>query len=135
MKRLKMAHVAEAFRFVQVGVATNLVYFAVLGLLYGLLATPLWLGAAVAYAASAVVNYTLHHRHTFRSLERHSAALAKYAVVQMAMLALNSLLLHIMVTKAGGNYVVYQLLAMAVVAGMTYLLSRHWIFASRGFSA
>ena len=127
---LGTVRVREMVRFVQVGLATNLVYFGALGLLHILLKVELWLGAAIAYAASTVVNYSLHHRHTFRSAERHSRALGKYAVVQAAMLAVNSLLLHLMVTKAGGHYLVAQVIAIGVVTCLTYLLSRHWIFAS-----
>lgn len=129
ISRLGTVRVREMLRFVQVGLASNLVYFGVLGLLHILLKVELWLGAAIAYAASTVVNYSLHHRHTFRSAERHSRALVKYAVVQAAMLAVNSLLLHLMVTRAGGHYLVAQVLAIGVVTCLTYWLSRHWIYA------
>lgn len=128
--RLSTVRVREMLRFIQVGVASNVVYFGVLSLLHILLKVELWLGAAIAYAASTVVNYSLHHRHTFRSAERHSRALGKYAVVQAAMLAVNSLLLHLMVTRAGVHYLVGQVVAIGVVTCLTYLLSRHWIFAS-----
>lgn len=127
--KLSAARVREMARFIQVGVATNLVYFGVLGLLHWLLGLALWLGAGVAYAASTVVNYSLHHRHTFRSAERHSKALGKYAVVQAAMLAVNSLLLHLMVTEAGWHYLLAQVIAMGVVTSLTYLLGRHWVFS------
>lgn len=129
ISRLGTVRVREMLRFVQVGLASNLVYFGVLGLLHILLKVELWLGAAIAYAASTVVNYSLHHRHTFRSAERHSRALVKYAVVQAGMLAVNSLLLHLMVTRAGGHYLVAQVLAIGVVTCLTYWLSRHWIYA------
>jgi putative flippase GtrA len=129
MKMPSAARWREIMRFVQVGVASNLVYFGVLGLLHILLKVELWLGAAIAYAASTVVNYSLHHRHTFRSAERHSQALGKYAVVQASMLAVNSLLLHLLVTRAGGHYLVAQVIAIGVVTCLTYLLSRHWIFS------
>ena len=130
MSKSGAERVRELMRFVQVGVASNLVYFCVLGLLHLLLKVELWLGAAIAFATSTVVNYSLHHQHTFRSAERHSRALGKYAVVQAVMMAVNSLLLHLMVTRAGGHYLVAQVVALGMVTCLTYLLSRNWIFSS-----
>jgi putative flippase GtrA len=131
IKRLGSPRLREMLRFVQVGLASNLVYFGVLGLVYGVLDLVLWFGAALAYATSMAVNYTLHHRHTFRSRQRHSRALVRYFVVQAAMLSTNSLLLHLMVSQAGGRFWIAQLVAIGVVTCLSYLLSRHWVFAHR----
>ena len=118
----------EIFRFVQVGVASNVAYFSTLALAHLLFGITLWLGAALAYAISMLVNYRLHHRHTFRSTERHSQALFKYLILQTGMLSTNSIVLHLMVTQARGSYIVAQILAIVLVTCLTYFLGRHWVF-------
>lgn len=121
----------EVLRFLQVGVASNVAYFLMLALLHLYLRLALWQAASVAYAASMGVNYVLHHRHTFRSTERHSAAMVRYLILHVSMLAVNSLVLHLLVTVAGGRYWVSQAIAIGVVTVLTYLLGREWVFSSK----
>lgn len=117
-------------RFVHVGLLTNLVYFGVLALLHFLWGGQLWLNAALAYLLSAVVNYVLHYQFTFKSSSSHDIAIMKYVVVQSIGLTMNSMILHLVVAKAGVHYVLGQAVAIIFVTGFTFLINRNWVFST-----
>lgn len=119
----------EFVKFIHVGLFTNMVYFSTLALLRHVWNVSLWLDAGLAYLASAVVNYGLHYRFTFRSMERHHVAIARYAAVQAVGLTLNSLILHVLVTKLDAHYVIGQGAAILFVTGFTFWVNRLWVFS------
>lgn len=127
---LSIHRLGEFTRFVKVGLVTNLVYFSILALLRFAWNGSLWLDAALAYLASAVVNYVLHYRFTFKSSSRHDVAIAKYLVVQAGGMILNSAILHALVVGSGMHYVLGQGAAIFVVTGFTYFVNRCWVFSS-----
>lgn len=119
-------------RFVVVGLVTNAVYLAVLALCQYTLGTMLWLGAALAYVASAVFNYMAHRRFTFRSGAGHLEALPRYTAVQGVGLAINSVMLAILVTRLGWSFALVQVLALIAVTAWSYAAQRLWVFAPPG---
>ena len=121
----------QAARFIAVGAASVLVYFGVLAVCQHLLGTALWAGAALAYVLSAVFNYHAHRSFTFRSNAGHRLALPKYLIVQGVGLALNSVFLDVLVSRAGFSYVWVQVFALATVTAWTYAAQRFWVFSAR----
>jgi putative flippase GtrA len=112
--------IAEVARFIGTGAMSNVVYFAVLGVLVWLFVKPLWLYAGIAYLTSAVANYLLHHTVTFRSKARHSFALSRYVPVQAVALLTNSWLLDLLVSKWGLHYVLGQFMALVITTTWSY---------------
>lgn len=117
-------------RFVLVGLVTNAVYLAALAVCQYALGTVLWLGAALAYVASAVFNYMAHRQFTFRSGAGHIDALPRYAAVQGVGLAINSGLLAVLVTRFQWNFALVQVLALIAVTAWSYVAQRVWVFAA-----
>lgn len=119
----------EFLKFLHVGLLTNIVYFSVLALLRFAWDAPLWLDAAAAYFCSALFNYALHYRFTFKSTERHRTAILRYIALQTGALTLNSTILQALVVDLGLHYVIGQGVAIAVVTGLTFLINRRWVFS------
>jgi putative flippase GtrA len=119
-------------RFVLVGLVTNAVYLAALAVCQFALGTMLWMGAALAYVASAVFNYMAHRRFTFRSGAGHLDALPRYAAVQGVGLAINSVMLAVLVTRLGWHFALVQVLSLIAVTAWSYAAQRIWVFAPPG---
>lgn len=132
-KRLRLPPLAtELSRFGLVGLASNGVYFGCLWLLTGWGSVALWLGGAISYAASMLLNYTLQRGVTFRSATAHTTAGPRYLVAQVVALSINSAVLHLLVTLGGFHFVVGQGVALVATTAWNYLCQKHWVFRSNG---
>lgn len=91
-----------------------------------------WTGPVVASTlgaiAGALVNYGLNHRFTFASRRRHAEALPRFAVVAIASIALNALVIAAVLGATGAHYLVAQVIATGVVLVAGYLANRAWTF-------
>jgi putative flippase GtrA len=76
----------------------------------------------------AVVNYALNHRYTFASGRPHSRALPRFALVALAGIALNALVMAAVLAVAGPHYLVAQVVATGTVLAAGYLANRAWTF-------
>jgi putative flippase GtrA len=79
-------------------------------------------------AAGALVNYAINHRYTFASDALHRHALPRFAVTALAALALNAVVVAILISAVGANYLAAQITATAVALAFTYLGNRRWTF-------
>jgi putative flippase GtrA len=88
--------------------------------------------AVVASTAGAVtgaaVNYALNHRYTFASGRPHRRALPRFALVALAGIALNALVMAAVLAVAGPHYLVAQVAATGAVLAAGYLANRTWTF-------
>src|SRR5690349_1985529 len=78
------------------GFATGLQY-AIMALLMELAAVPALTASNIGFAISAVANYLLNARLTFRSERSHAATLPRFAITAALGLAINSLLLSLLI--------------------------------------
>ena len=78
--------------------------------------------------AGAIVNYALNHRYTFGSERPHRQALPRFALVAVAGIVLNALVMAAMLGLAGPHYLVAQVIATAAVLAAGYLANRQWTF-------
>jgi putative flippase GtrA len=74
------------------GFATGLQY-ALMSLLIWLVDCPLVLASGIGFAISAVANYALNARLTFRSRESHAKTLPRFILTALLGLAINTVLL------------------------------------------
>lgn len=108
------------------GFATGLQY-AIMALLMELAAVPALTASNIGFAISAVANYLLNARLTFRSERSHAATLPRFAITAALGLAINSLLLSLLIA-AGLHPAPAQILTTAGVLIWNYTLNALWTF-------
>lgn len=89
-------------------------------------------GSMIGATTGAVVNYWLNRRVTFRTAAAHSTAMPKFATIALLGVLTNGLLMKLLGNSLGLNYLIAQLIATALVLGLTYGLNSTWTFKDRG---
>jgi len=107
--------------------ATGIQYLvmAVLVQAFGIHPAP---ASAAGFSISAVVNYALNYRVTFRSTKPHAACAPRFAVVSISGLLLTFLLMLLFVDFFGIHFLVSQVLTTATVLVWNFLLNYAWSF-------
>lgn len=108
------------------GFATG-VQYALMSLLIWLFDCPLVLASGIGFSVSAVANYALNARLTFRSKERHAKTLPRFIVTALLGLVINSLLLAFLVSL-GMHPALAQLLTTLGVLLWNYTINALWTF-------
>lgn len=108
------------------GFATGLQY-AIMALLMALAGMPALTASNIGFGISAVVNYLLNARLTFRSERSHASTLPRFAITAALGLAINSLLLSLLIA-AGLHPAPAQVLTTAGVLIWNYTLNALWTF-------
>lgn len=116
--------------FVLVGGFATAVQYVLMALFIWLLEWPLVYASGAGFAISAIVNYFLNARLTFRSKERHRRTLPRFVVTAGLGLALNSVCLAFL-SGQGLPVVPAQILTTLVVLLWNYTLSALWTFKNR----
>jgi putative flippase GtrA len=84
--------------------------------------------SAGGFAVGAGVKYWLNYVVAFRSRAPHASALARYALVLAAMLALNTVLFAALQGGLGLHYLVAQAITTILLIPPGYVISRRWVF-------
>jgi putative flippase GtrA len=117
-------------RFAMVGVSAALLQMLLL------VALVEWVGvapvpaSAAGYAISAIYNYAMNRRLTFRSDVRHRHAAPRFAIMVLSGLALNTALMAALVPFDSVPYPVWQVFATGCVFLWNYWVSMRWVFAA-----
>lgn len=134
MKRPKLVQansnfsVRSAVTFLAVGGgATALHYLLAVSVFYIFGTTLMW-ASAFGFVLSAVANYLLNRRLTFRSLQSHADAAPRFVVTAVAGLLINCLLLFFFGNVLEWHPVVSQLFSTLGVLIWNYSISGFWIF-------
>ena len=115
-------------RFLAVGgFATILMYVLLVAGIESLDLRPV-VASVLAYLLSAVVNYALNRRLTFRSRQRYVVALPRFAVVSGTGLLLNAAIMLAGTEMAGWHYLPVQVMATVVVLFWNFVGSQLWTF-------
>ncbi len=120
-------HLSRFVRFVLVGGIATAIQYALLVLLvrgFGIAPTP---ASSVGFALSAVVNYLLNYRYTFRSHRPHVPAMAKFGLLAAVGLLINAAIMYLMVA-AGAHYLIAQVCATGVVLFWNFIGNSFWTF-------
>ncbi len=120
----------QLVRFVIVGACNTMLTLSVYALL---LATGLhYLEAfAPAFAAGAVIGYTLNRIWTFDAGPAQRWDLVRYGSIQLAGLAMNAALLIALVELFGIGRIAAQVVAIGCVSLINFGVSRRWVFGER----
>jgi putative flippase GtrA len=86
--------------------------------------------SGLAFGVGAVNSYALNRRWTFRSHGRPMPEALRFGVVQGLGLGIDVCLLYVVVHGAGIPHLIAQALVFPVASAVTFLLSRHWAFAT-----
>jgi putative flippase GtrA len=108
------------------GFATGLQY-AIMALLMALAGVPALAASNTGFAISAVANYLLNAKLTFRSRRSHASSLPRFAITVALGLGINSLLLSLLIS-AGLHPAPAQILTTAGVLIWNYTINALWTF-------
>lgn len=109
------------------GLATAFQYLALVVLVHTGALGPV-AASGVGFAGSAVLNYWLNHRYTFRSRQLHATAVPRFAAVAGCGLLINQAVIGAAVDLAGAHYLVAQVAATSCVMAWNFILGRIWTF-------
>jgi putative flippase GtrA len=104
-------------------------YFLFGYLLVSVLGLPVFLGNAAAYLLAFGISYAGQCRWTFHAQGVHKSMLPRYALAQTAGLVLNTFLIWLL-GRIGLSYIVSMPVAALLVAFVTYLLCKYFVFQS-----
>jgi putative flippase GtrA len=113
--------------FALVGAAATALQYLGLYLLVELAGSNPVLASAAGFVISAVVNYLLNYRFTFRSSAPHGPALMRFMTVATVGLVMNSAAMHALVS-AGVQYLIAQMIATGIVLLCNFAAHAIWTF-------
>lgn len=122
-------HLAVAIRYVIAGGIAAGAHFVCLIALVELVAVNPTVASAISFCLAIAVNYNLQYHWTFRTTDPHAATFAKYLLVTLTMLGVNTALFWIFNVFFGWNYIVAQALTILMVLPGNYIINRHYTFA------
>lgn len=118
----------QFLRYATAGAFGTAVHYAVLIGLVQLALFDAVLASTAGAIAGALVNYALNRRFTFASERAHRQALPRFALVAVAGIVINALMMAAVLALAGPHYLVAQVVATATVLAAGYLANRAWTF-------
>ena len=120
--------VPQWIRFSVVGVLATTVHVAMAVALIELGGWRPVPGNGAAFMAALLASYVANYYWTYRSNRPHAGALPRFAVVALSGFALNSLLMHSVVTQFHLNYRFGLALVVLVVPVLSYVANKRWAF-------
>ena len=84
--------------------------------------------SAGGFAVGAIVKYYLNYFVAFRSAERHTVAMTRFAAILAILFVLNALCFSLLHQVAGLHYALAQVLTTGLLIPPGYLLNRHLVF-------
>jgi putative flippase GtrA len=118
----------QFLRYAGAGVAGTAMQYAVLIVLVQLAGLGAVAASTLGAVAGALVNYRLNHQLTFASDKTHGHALPRFALVAVAGIALNAIVLAAMLAFVTPHYLVAQVAATGAVLVAGFLANRTWTF-------
>jgi putative flippase GtrA len=123
-----VAKFAQFQKFLLVGgLATATQYAVLVGMVRFLGADPVF-ASSCGYVISALLNYYLNHRLTFRSAQSHRRALPRFALISGGGLLLNSSIVWVLSEHGPIPYLAAQIAATAVVLLWNFWANSKWTF-------
>ena len=125
---LRRSTAPQFLRYAGAGIAGTALQYAVLIVLVQLAGLGAVIASTVGAIAGAIVNYSLNHQFTFESDKTHGHALPRFALVAVAGVALNAVVVAAMLAFVTSQYLVAQLAATGAVLVAGFLVNRAWTF-------
>jgi putative flippase GtrA len=123
---------STSLRYVAVGGAAALGYFAICYVLQEIAGwAPFWASAA-AYAVMFGCAYLGQRNIAFRSARRHRDSLPAYLLLQILCALLAAAIVQFLVAATGHSPLVASAIATIIAGGASYIVSASWIFFDHG---
>lgn len=116
-------------RFSFVGILNSFLYIGVVvAAIEGFGQSPI-VGSLIGQLVSVVVLYVGHLRYSFRLEFNRGAFLRRFLAVSAALSCMNVGITWLLTDTLGFSYRISTMLLTVLIPGMSYLLSRFWVFA------
>jgi putative flippase GtrA len=125
---LRPSPAPQFLRYAGAGAAGTALQYAVLVVLVQFAGVGAVVASTIGAIAGALVNYGLNHQFTFASDKTHGRALPRFALVAIAGIALNAIVVAAMLAFATSHYLVAQVTATGAVLVAGFLVNRAWTF-------
>jgi putative flippase GtrA len=126
--QLTSAELGRILRFGLVGLLSTGIYMLLFaGITRWLQPVP---ASVLAYLISMAINYLMQSRFTFRQSATSRASAVRFTVMQLGCMATNSSLLWVATGPLGLPALPSQAVIILFVAGLSYLLSRFWVYSA-----
>jgi len=117
--------------FAGIGALATAIQYGILAFAVEVLGASAVVGSSAGFFLSAIINYALNYRFTFRSDQSHGQTAIRFVLVAAAGLALNAALMSLLTGPMRVRYLIAQLAASALVLIWNFLGNAMWTFARR----
>ena len=114
--------------FATVGGVATAAHFAVLALFVESFGTEPIPASVAGYLTGMVTGYLLNYRFTFRSRKRHHEAFAKFTMVAVVGLSINTAIMTVGVEWLALHYLASQVVATGLTLIWNFIANRLWTF-------
>jgi len=123
-----MVLLSQFTRFVLVGGFSTALQYLILVLLVRSAGTDPVVASSAGYLLSALVNYDLNYRLTFRSRVHYLGEMFRYALDMAMSLTINGVMMAIGTKVLGLHYLLAQVAATVVVLLWNFFAHRRWTY-------
>lgn len=121
-----MAELGRIIRFGLVGLLSTGIYMGLFALV--IRALPPVESSVIAYALSAVLNFVMQSRFTFRQQALSGGSAVRFVLMHLFCMGVNSSLLWLATGPLALPAMASQAVIVVFVAGLSYLVSRFWVY-------
>lgn len=132
---IAMSVKVQFVKFALVGGFATMLHYAILVVLVEGLRWPPVAATSVGFVVSALGNYLLNRRFTFRSRRRHVEAALRFVIVAVVGFCVNASVVWLAFNAVGLHYLVAQVVATLATLGWNFVGNRHWTFGHAAPSA
>lgn len=122
-------HLRQVISFALVGASSAGLYFLLLWLLRGSIASTMAL-TAFCYGISTIYNYLLQSWVTFRSGPPTRRSMSRFVIMHLTAMALNSLLMAGLVDGLHLPLFLTQIAVTLIISAMIFIVSKRWVYRS-----
>lgn len=125
-----MSMQTQFVRFLLVGGVATALQYAILIILVQAGMASVITASTTGFVISAIANYAMNRRFTFRTDAAHTQAFPRFLTVALIGLAINAALIWLLNSELGAHYLVAQLMATIVTLAWNFSLNRLWTFGN-----
>lgn len=124
-----MAWHLQLLRFTGIGGFCTVVQYIIMWLLTELLSIPPVTSSTVGYIISAILNFQLNKKYTFKSNKNNSETIPRFIMVVLIGVFINGLSLEILIRALSTHYLIAQIGATLITLIWNFFANRIWTFS------
>lgn len=124
-----MAWHLQLLRFTGIGGFCTVVQYIIMWLLTEILSVPPVTSSTVGYIISAILNFQLNKKYTFRSNKNNSEAIPRFIMVVLIGVFINGLSLELLIRALNTHYLIAQIGATLITLIWNFFANRIWTFS------